>query len=268
MSPRIAARQQFGQHAEKYRKSSVHGDKETLEYIVNALAPDGSERAVDVGCGGGHMSTALAARVKELVAIDVTPQMLVQTGLLAGEKGLSNVIGCLADAQSLPFASCVFDIVTCRIVLHHVLDAGRAIREMGRILKVGGKLFIQDILGIDNAAPRNYMDEIERLRDPSHIRDYAKEEWERFFNKAELEIVHREILPGSYRLKDWAWRSGTPVGSFNLIVRKLEDMPENVKRDLKATYRDGDWTIPMRYILAFTTKNQNKEHLTPMPRVG
>ena len=255
MSHPKTARQQFGQHAEKYRKSTVHGDQDILEHILRVLAPNGSERAADVGCGGGHMSAALAGQVRELVAVDVTPQMLVQTGLLAREKGLSNVVGCLADAQNLPFATEVFDIVTCRIVLHHVPDAGRAVMEMGRILKTGGKLFIQDILGIENVAAKDYMDEIERLRDPSHVKDYNTEEWKCFYKKAKLDVVHKEILPGSYRLKDWAWRSGTSEESFNLIVKKLEDVPENVRRDLKATYKDGDWTIPMRYVLAFATKN-------------
>ncbi len=258
MTYRKTPRQQFGQHAEKYRKSAVHGDQNTLEHIVHMLAPKASENAVDIGCGGGHMSAALALGVRELVAVDVTPQMLVQTGLLAREKGLSNVAGCVADAKNLPFASEAFNIVTCRIVLHHVPDVGRAIGEMGRVLKPGGRLFIQDILGIENPSARSYMDEIEMLRDPSHVKDYNSQEWNSFLMEAKLGVIRKEMLPGSYRLKDWTSRSGTSKENYDLIVKKLEDMPENVRGDLKARFIEGDWTIPMRYILVFAGKT--KEH--------
>ncbi len=254
MSDRKTARQQFGEQAEKYRKSAVHGDQGTLEHIVYTLSPRTRENAVDIGCGGGHMSTALAPRVRELVAVDVTPQMLVQTGVLAREKGLSNVVGCVADARDLPFASEAFDIVACRIVLHHVPDVGKAIGEMERVLRAGGRLFIQDILGIDSPAARAYMDEIEVLRDPSHVKDYSSEEWASFLGKAGLRIVRREVLPGSYRLKDWTSRSGTSGESYDLIVRRLEEMPESVRVHLRAVFVDEDWTIPMQYILVFAQK--------------
>jgi len=255
---RKTPRQQFGQHAEKYRKSAVHGDQNTLEHIVHMLAPKASENAIDIGCGGGHMSAALAQWVRELVAVDVTPQMLIQTGLLAREKGLSNVVGCVADARNLPFAPEIFDLVTCRIVLHHVPRVGEAIAEMGRVLKVGGRLLIQDILGIENPFARAYMDEIEVLRDPSHVKDYNSLEWNSFLTEAKLGVIRREVLPGSYRLKDWTSRSGASKENYDLIVRKLEDMPENVRGDLKARFVDGDWTIPMRYILVFAGKTRER----------
>jgi len=251
---RKTARQQFGQHAEKYRRSAIHGDQKTLEHILEILSPDGWEKAADIGCGGGHMATALAGKVRDLVAVDVTPQMLFQTASMAVERGLSNVVTCLGDVQNLPFRAEAFDIVTCRIVIHHVANADRAAVEMGRVLKAGGKLFIQDILGSDDVAARNYMDEIERLRDPSHVKDYNSEEWNRFFERAGFEVSHWETMRGSYQLSDWTLRSGTPRDSLDLIVDRLEHMPKNVGSHLRARYTDGDWTIPMRYLLAVATK--------------
>jgi len=122
---REAARRQFGERAENYRMSRTHGDQAVLERIIEFIAPEGRGKAADIGSGGGHMAVTLARWVDELVAVDMTPQMLTQTGILASQRGLSNMVRCLADAQNLPLRSEVFDIVTCRSVLHHVPDYQR-----------------------------------------------------------------------------------------------------------------------------------------------
>jgi ubiquinone/menaquinone biosynthesis C-methylase UbiE len=200
------------------------------------------------------MAAALAACVRELVAIDVTPQMLVQTSMLLREKGLSKASTCLADAQNLPFHSETFDVVSCRIVLHHVSNAGKALAEMGRVLKGSGKLFVQDILGSSDRVAREYMDGVERLRDPSHIKDYNLEEWKHLLEAGRLRIIHSETILGVYQLKEWTSRSGTPLDKVEEIVLRLRNMPEEVGHHLKAEYSGGDWLIQMRYLLILATK--------------
>ena len=200
------------------------------------------------------MAAAVAKRVRELVASDVTPEMLVQTGKLTGERGLRNLSFCLADARNLPFQSNAFDVVSCRIVIHHVHEAGRSVAEMGRVLKKGGKLLIQDILGLDNRVARGYWDEIERLRDPSHVKDYDREEWKTFLVGGGLRVIHSEVVPGVYALGEWTSRSGTPVDNVEEIKAMLRNMPEAVAKYLKASYSGGDWSIQMRYILLLATK--------------
>ncbi len=251
---RNAARLQFGKHAEKYRKSRTHSDAATLAHIVELIGPSGSEVALDVGCGGGHMAAAIAKDVRELVAVDVTPEMLVQTGKLAEERSLRNLSFCTADARNLPFQSGAFDVVSCRIVLHHVRETAAAVAEMGRVLKTDGKLIIQDILGLDGLQARRYMDEIEVLRDPSHVHDYGKTEWRTFLAKAGLQLLHSELIPGVYMLDDWTTRSGTSPDRVEKIKNMLDNMPDQVAKYLRATPSGGDWVIQMRYILMLATK--------------
>lgn len=227
------------------------------------MSPNGEEKALDVGCGGGHMAVALATWVKELVALDVTPQMLTQTRILGHEKGLSNMRMCLADAQNLPFHSETFDVVSCRIVLHHVSDASKAVAEMGRVLKRNGKLFTQDVLGLDDPVAREYMDIIERLRDPSHVKDYNLDEWNRFFRAAGLRFLHSEIVPGIYQLKEWTSRSGTSMDKVEEIVARLSNMSEEVGKHLRVFHLDGDWSIHMRYLLAVATRNDDESPSRP-----
>jgi ubiquinone/menaquinone biosynthesis C-methylase UbiE len=245
---------QFGQHAEKYRKSVTHGNKTVLDNIVELISPGSEEIALDVGCGGGHMAVAIASRVQDVVAVDVTPEMLSQTSLLAAENGLFNIVTCLCDTRHLPFRDEIFNVVTCRIVVHHVPEPGRAVTEMSRVTKKRGKVFIQDILGSESQEARDYMDLVERLRDPSHIKNYNVAEWDGLIAEAGLGVTHMEIMPGVYGLKDWTTRSGTSLQRIEEITRMLERMPQRVSNHLKASYSDGDWSVQMRYILILATK--------------
>lgn len=249
-----AARRQFSRHAEEYRKSRTHADPTTIDHVMELISPTGNEEGLDVGCGGGHMATALAANVRRLVAIDVTPEMLVQTHVLAAERDLQNVGLCLADTRVLPFQANTFDIVTCRIVLHHVADAGRAVTEMRRALKPGGRLFIQDILGLDDPDARNYMDDIERLRDPSHITDYNQKEWTKFLAEGGVTVLHSEVVPGVYDVQEWMARSGTPGERQEEIKRRLRHMPPAIRQHLSASCSRGTWFIFMQYILLLAKK--------------
>ena len=241
---RKAARDQFGEHAENYRMSRTHGNQAALERLVQFVAPEGGEKAADVGCGGGHMSVSLAKCVSELVAIDMTPQMLTQTSILAAQRGLANVVRCLADAQSLPLRPEVFDIVSCRSVLHHVPDVARAVSEMGRILRKGGKLFVSDMVGLEDTTASSYVDEIERLRDPSHMKCYSVEEWHRFFEAAGCKITKMNVtFRRSYNLKEWTERSGTPKDKVETIVKMLENVPEDVGKYLKVEHSEGVYSF-------------------------
>lgn len=241
---REAARHQFGEHAENYRMSRTHGDQAALERLIQFLAPKGGEKAADVGCGGGHMSVSLAKCVSELVAVDMTPQMLTQTSILADQRGLTNIVRCLADAQSLPLRPELFDIVSCRSVLHHVPDVARAVLEMGRILRKGGKLFVSDMVGLEDTMASDYVDEIERLRDPSHMKCYSVEEWHRFFGAAGCKITKMNVTSRrSYNLKEWTERSGTPKDKVEMIVKMLENVPEDVDKHLRVEHCEGVYSF-------------------------
>lgn len=248
------ARHQFGLHAENYRKSRTHADSTTLNYIIELISPRIKEKGLDVGCGGGHMATTLSAEIKELVAVDITPEMLVQTRTLAVEKKISNLRLCLSDAQNLSFQSNVFDVVSCRIVFHHILEPVQALTEIKRVLKKNGRVFIQDILGSDDRRTRDYVDIVERLRDPSHIKNYNREEWKNYLQAVGLNVIHSEVVSGLYQLKEWTTRSGTPVDQVEKIEKMLKNMPKDIAEHLQASYTQGDWVIHMQYILLLAKK--------------
>ena len=86
-------------------------------------------RVLDLGCGGGHVSYRVAPHVREVVACDLTPDMLTQVKRAAAERGLSNIVARQGAAERLPFADASFDIVLSRYSAHHWRDFEAGLRE-------------------------------------------------------------------------------------------------------------------------------------------
>jgi SAM-dependent methyltransferase len=108
-----------------------------LEAVVNARPT----RVLEVGCGMGQFAERVARETAaEIVATDVSPRMVE----LTRERGLD---ARLADVQALPFDDCEFDCAVANWMLYHVHDLDRALGELHRVLRPGGKLVATTIGG-------------------------------------------------------------------------------------------------------------------------
>jgi SAM-dependent methyltransferase len=162
----------FSPRASFYATSKVHDDPETLTWLVEAASPSATDVALDVATGTGYTALALASRISKVEAVDRTEAMLVEARKLAAQRGIANVTFRIADAMSLPFANETFDIVACRRAAHHFTDLLRALREMARVLKIGGRLIIDDRTVPDDDEVDGLINELDRLHDQSHVRDW------------------------------------------------------------------------------------------------
>lgn len=141
----------YDTHADRWWDGSVRWLR-TLHNLVPArldyfdgFVEDWSDKSViDVGCGGGFMSEALAQRAAEVVGIDQSESAIEAARAHALSSALA-VRYQVSQAEQLDFESESFDVVVCVDVLEHVDDLDRAIGEMGRILKPGG-LFLFDTI--------------------------------------------------------------------------------------------------------------------------
>src|SRR5690606_30561216 len=97
-------KRQFGTNAAAYSSSSVHAKGESLARLVALAEPQKTWRGLDVATGAGHMAAAFAPLVSEMIASDITSEMLAETMKLAASRGLSNLTTATADAMALPFA--------------------------------------------------------------------------------------------------------------------------------------------------------------------
>jgi ubiquinone/menaquinone biosynthesis C-methylase UbiE len=106
--------------------------------------------------------------------------MLEQVRRLVSERGLTNVeTRGEARAEALPFPDASFEKVLCRIAAHHFPEVLQFLSESYRVLKPGGALVLCDTIGPDDdPLADRWLDRMERLRDPSHFRDWSAAEWQ------------------------------------------------------------------------------------------
>jgi ubiquinone/menaquinone biosynthesis C-methylase UbiE len=130
---------------------------------------------LDVACGAAHASEPIAPHVRQIVGVDLTPALLRLGAQRLRDAGIANVLLQEANAESLPFLDESFDLVFCRASLHHFEHPERAIAEMVRVCRVGGRVVLMDLI-VPAAEVREQFDHVHRLLDPSHMRAYTEPE--------------------------------------------------------------------------------------------
>ncbi len=93
---------------------------------------DPGDRCLDVGCGSGNYTLALAARGLRMTGLDISATMLAAAGAKA--RGVSAPSWCHAPAERMPFAAGAFAGAVAVLSIHHFADLGAALREVGRVL--------------------------------------------------------------------------------------------------------------------------------------
>jgi len=172
-----AARRQWAAVAERYGAGWKQANAPDLGWLVAALDPVPTDRALDVGTGGGHAALALAPAVASVAAIDPTPEMLAVASRLAAERGIANITFTRAAADALPFPDGSFDVAISRFSVHHWSQPGPAFREIGRVVRPGGRLALVDMLAPEDGPLDTFLNAVELLRDPSHARSLRASEW-------------------------------------------------------------------------------------------
>ena len=96
-------------------------------------------RVLEIGPGGGGHAALFARHGAHITTIDITPSRAVSTALKLSHVGDGLGFSCQGDSENLPFANDVFDIVYSNGVLHHTTSTDKAVQEVYRVLKPGGK---------------------------------------------------------------------------------------------------------------------------------
>jgi ubiquinone/menaquinone biosynthesis C-methylase UbiE len=235
---------QFDPRANAYLTSAVHSagpDLERAKALV-ALAIPAPSRALDIGCGGGHLSFALAPHVARMVALDPSPGMLAAVSKAAAAKGLPQIEIRQGNAAALPWDDGSFDLVCTRYSAHHWTRLDQALREFARVLAPGGHALVIDTLGHEDALVDTFMQSIELLRDPSHVRNRSVPEWCSLLRSAGLVELERAEWPTRLEFIPWVERMHTPADRVAVIRSLQEGAPREVREAL-AVEPDGAFTI-------------------------
>src|ERR1700754_2705462 len=92
----------FGSTAAAYLTSHVHATGKDLQTLAAEVAATPGVKVLDMGCGAGHASFAVAPHAAAVVAYDLAPQMLATVPAAAIERGFSNITTQQGAAESLP----------------------------------------------------------------------------------------------------------------------------------------------------------------------
>jgi SAM-dependent methyltransferase len=186
----------WSNRAEMYRTSEAHREGPDLDLLVDWAT--GARTALDVATGGGHVANRLREAGLEVVTCDPAP-------------GMKPDVVCFAE--DLPFADGSFDLVVTRVAAHHYEDVAKAVAEMARVAA-------DAVLIVDNGFMGDDVEAAEKLRDPSHVRNYGEVEWRSFAEEAGLQVEHVQFFEKPIELQPWLDRCGCS-GDDAARVRQL-----------------------------------------------
>jgi ubiquinone/menaquinone biosynthesis C-methylase UbiE len=147
------------------------------------------------------------------------------------------VLFVLGDAEALPFATRSFDVVACRLAPHHFPHPERFVDEVARVLKPDGRFGVTDNVAPENTAGAAFLDELERLRDPSHVRCLPVHAWREYLRR-HFKIVHEERWTKTYEFSSWVERATESEAQRSVVTKALLGASPALKAEFAVTMEE------------------------------
>lgn len=222
--------QQFGQAAKAYLSSTTHAQGQDLEALAALARTLPQAEVLDLGCGGGHVSFAMAPHVSRLTAFDLSEDMLAVVKAEALERGLDKLHARSGRAEQLPFGDQSFDLVATRFSAHHWADVPAALAEVRRVLRPAGQLVVIDVIAPEQPLFDTVLQSAELLRDASHVRDYRISEWLHMLATAGFDTSVRSQWRLPMAFDAWFARIRTPQLRADAVRDLFERAPEEARQ--------------------------------------
>jgi ubiquinone/menaquinone biosynthesis C-methylase UbiE len=212
-------REEFTRQSGAMQEAKIFTDTEIIGRIaVMVLMNGGRVKVLDLGCGPGILTTALAPKVDEVVAFDLAPEMIAKAKKRSDELGLSNVRFKVGLAEEMPFPNGYFDVVVTRLTLHHFLSPNKAVEEVIRVLKTGGIFVVADIITSEKEIDARIHNALETLRDPSHVRALSQLELKGLLGSVKMKIVAKDTWVNEREFGEWIRITNAPEREKPLMV--------------------------------------------------
>ncbi len=235
-------REEFAKQAPSFgQEGFTLSNRALLDWTVESLDLGASHEVLDVAAGTGHLARAMAPRVRRVVALDLSPEMLREGELTAQLQGLSNIQFEEGAAEQLPYASDLFDRVVSRLSLHHMESPRTVLAEMVRVCRPGGEVAIADIVSSEDKALEAAQNRIERGRDPSHVRALSAGGLQALASSASLRVRHSDKREVEVNVERWFDLARTSTEQRQEILSELmESIAEGDRTGMRPFLRDGE----------------------------
>ncbi len=212
----------FNKSAMNYFISSDHKYGDDLLFCENYFKNTRFTNLLDIATATGHFTKPFKADFK--VATDISLNMLK---IAKNKNFIQNVVLCKAEA--LPFTNGFFDIVTCRIAMHHFKNPPIFFKETHRILKNEGIfVLIDSIVDTDDI----FLNQIERIRDKTHKKSLTILEILQLA-KGYFRLISFQNIFKEHNFHEWATRLNQNHETVQKIIKAFIQLPDNIKKELK-----------------------------------
>ena len=238
-------RHAFTLQADKYAANSTLANPARLAHLVETVNPSKNSLVLDVATGPGFVAEAFASVCRMVVGVDITRAPLEIARRHLHKQNHSNLHFQLADVGHLPFANAQFNVVVCRLAVHHFNNPARILTEMARVCHVNGTVAIEDIIVSEHPVRASYQNRFEKLRDLSHTKAQPLTRLLKLFADTGIE-VEKVITDNLLQDVDkWLSNTYTPPKRAARVKALIE---RDVGEDLSGTdpFRNSDGRLQFR----------------------
>ncbi|MFC6991342.1 class I SAM-dependent methyltransferase [Haladaptatus sp. GCM10025707] len=161
--------------------------------------------------------------------------------------------GVVGDAEGLPFPDDTFDAVSCRIAAHHFPDPATFVAEVARVLAPGGVFVLEDNVAPDDEVLAEFLNRVERLRDPTHVESYSEQRWRDWLDDAGFVVEETAWVRRTLEFDSWVERIGVPQARLDELQAAFDKAPNAARRYFDIWYaEDGvaSFTTPKLLVRA------------------
>ena len=200
-----------------------------LGLLTQIAEPRPTDLALDAGSGPGFVAHALSESVRVAVGLDLSLEMARLASRRAAERSIKSFHATTGDLQIMPFGDGTIDLVVSRYAMHHCAEVESALAEMRRVCRRGARLVICDTAAPEEPDIARRMNEIEKTRDPSHVRNLSHSEWKALLEKCGFAVDAAERSRVHLEFHDWVERAATPASSVAELRRTFESPPAGIQ---------------------------------------
>jgi ubiquinone/menaquinone biosynthesis C-methylase UbiE len=241
--------EQYDTQANAYLTSAVHAAGADLDAMAALVGQRPGAIALDMGCGGGHVTFRLAPLVGKVVACDLSAAMLETVAAESDRRGFANVVTKQTAAEALPCPDASFDIVATRYSAHHWRSFDDGVKQMRRALKPGGLALFADIVTPGTALLDTWLQTLELLRDPSHVKNRSVGEWAAALAASGFAVESVATWRLRLEFAPWIARMRTPDAHV-AAIRSLQARASSEVRGYFEIEDDGSFTLDTALVVA------------------